>query len=109
MRSTLPVNVNISEAHRTNTDRSTTKTRAKINAHLQSNGTNMLLEPPVLIRPGMQYTIAIDKFPNEHYLTSNDFKKDVKIDADTEIKFINDRVIGKRLHGLISMLDFNRI
>lgn len=79
-------------------------------AILQSMGM-IVLQHPILIRPGFFYTISIEKCSNAQVFYSNELHTKMLLDSDVSIEFHNYSTCkesGKTV-GLISALYFNRI
>lgn len=98
----LPVDVEVSEASDSSGNES--KVLSTTNVKLESNGTDVLLPHPILVRPGFFYTIRMGPFPQQHIYHCKSLKRVVEPEADTNIEFCN-----YYMYTLVSMLKFNKI
>lgn len=87
------------------------KNLLKMKTQLRSKDTSVLLQHPVLVRPGYFYTISIEPFPDDHIFYSVELKTEEQLEPDITIKFPKFSIsqMNKKVFGLISALDFNRI
>lgn len=112
MRADLFVDVEVVET--TDLLNANAKCLSKFRAQLQSNGTEVLLPHPVLIRPGFFYNICIGKIPGGHYLYSKGIKMNVWLEPDIKIEIRPSilHAIGANFAialDVISALKFNKI
>lgn len=107
LRSTLSVDVVITEANTSNGINAKILWSSK--ANLSSKHSIVLLTQPILIRPGLFYTIRIGKFPDDHCHYSKELKNATTLDSNINMYFYNDKTVKRMLVGLISVLNFNKI
>lgn len=88
------------------------KSLVKMKVHLGSKDTIVSLPHPVLIRPGLIYTICIGPFPDAHFFYTKELKTKMQLDtANIHIQFYKctANTLNRKVTGLISALNFNHI